>query len=336
MSESRHRIAFVTPTKDRPEDLGKMLHSLAAQTREPDQVIVVDASGSPVEAVVRSVGRLSVDYLRWKEKPSAAAQRNGGLALVRRDVDLVCFFDDDQILHPDALEKMLAFWETAGAEVGGASFNMANHADNRSGRVKKSRLSNILGLYCREPGRVAPSGWQSLYGKVAQNTEVEWMGSGASVWRRRVLQELQFDPFFDGYSYLEDLDFSYSVSRKYKLVVVADAMFEHYPRYSQRADNYRFGRVETINRLYLVRKHGLSVPRCYLALIARCVATLTVAVTRRDEKLLHRARGNILGLVAARHSSLTGIPRIGPESDVSSAQLQNGQESCGSPDFFET
>jgi glycosyltransferase involved in cell wall biosynthesis len=300
MNESRMKIAFIIPTKDRPEDLRKMLRSLAAQTRRADQVIVVDASGEPAETVVRSVGGLSVDYLRWQEKPSAAAQRNGGLALVRGDMDLVCFFDDDQILHPDALEKMLAFWETVGADVGGASFNMANHEDCRRGRLKKSRWSDALGLYCSEPGRVARSGWQSLYGRVTQNTEVEWMGSGASVWRKQVLDDFQFDPFFEGYSYLEDVDFSYSISRKYRLIVVADALFEHYPRYSQRSDNYRFGCVETINRLYLVRKHRLSVPRCYLGLLIRWAMTLRDAIIRCDGKALQRLLGNLAGIATVR------------------------------------
>ena len=302
MTGSAQRIAFITPTKDRPEDLRKMLASLAGQTHKPDQVIVVDASGEPVEAVVHSIDGLEVDYLRWTEKPSAAAQRNGGLALLRDEIGLVCFFDDDQILHPDALEKMLAFWQVASDKVGGASFNMANYTDHRSGRLKMSRLSDALGLYRSESGRVASSGWQSLYGRVTQNTGVEWIGSGASVWRKGILDEFHFDPFFEGYSYLEDLDFSYSVSRKYKLTVVADACFEHYPRYSQRTDSYRFGRVEVINRLYFVRKHGLSIPTCCLGLFIRWLMTLKAAAIAGDGKALSRALGNLAGIVTAcRH-----------------------------------
>ncbi len=303
MNEPRHRIAFVTPTKDRPEDLRKMLQSLAAQTRTADQVIVVDASYAPVETVVRSINELPIDYLRWSEKPSAAAQRNGGLALIRSDMDLVCFFDDDQILHPDALEKMLAFWETVGAEVGGASFNMANHEDNRSGRIKKSQLSNTLGLYCSQPGRVARSGWQSLYGKVERNTEVEWLSSQAIVVRRRVLDEFQFDPFFEGYSYLEDVDFSYSVSRKYKLVVVAAARFDHHPRYAERSGSYRFGVLESRNRLYFVGKHKLSTWRCCLGLLTRWLTTLSHAIVARNGRSFQRAFGNIVGVVSWKRFS---------------------------------
>jgi glycosyltransferase involved in cell wall biosynthesis len=274
-----------------------MLESLAAQTQRPGQVIVVDASVEHTDEIVRSVEGLSVDYLRWADKPSAAAQRNGGLSKVRDDIDLICFFDDDQILHPDGLEKMLAFWQTAPEDLGGASFNMANHKDSRSARLKRSWLSNALGLYCIEPGKVAPSGWQSLYGKVTQNTEVEWIGSGASVWRRQVLDEFQFDPFFDGYSYLEDVDFSYSVSRKHKLVVVEDACFEHYPCPAGRTGSYRFGAVESRNRLYFVRKHKLSTWRCYLGLLIRGLMTLKEAVIARNVHSLGRALGNIDGIL---------------------------------------
>ena len=73
------KIVFVTPTKDRPDDIRKMLESFSAQGRRPDQIIVVDGSGEPVEKVVHEVEGLEVDYLRWTDKPSAAAQRNGRL-----------------------------------------------------------------------------------------------------------------------------------------------------------------------------------------------------------------------------------------------------------------
>ena len=274
-----------------------MLASLAGQTRRPDQVIVVDASVEPVERIVQSIGGLAAEYVRWTGKPSAAAQRNAGLTKVREDIGLVCFFDDDQILHPDGIEKMLAFWGTAGAEVGGASFNMGNHEDKRCGRLKKSRLTDALGLYCREPGRVARSGWQSLYGKVTQNTEVEWVGSGASVWRRDVLAQFRFDPFFDGYSYLEDLDFSYGVSRTCKLVVVADAMFEHYHSRAGKNSRYSFGELEVRNRLYFVNKHDLSLPRCYAGLALRVLMNLALIAKRRELGLLSNLAGNLVGVM---------------------------------------
>jgi len=41
------RLAFVVATKDRPEELRRLWRSLLAQTRRPDEVVVVDASAAP-------------------------------------------------------------------------------------------------------------------------------------------------------------------------------------------------------------------------------------------------------------------------------------------------
>jgi glycosyltransferase involved in cell wall biosynthesis len=72
-----NRIAFVVPTKDRPDDLRKMLASLAQQTRRPDQVIVVDGSDPEVRRVVDEAHSLDVEYVR-EFPPSLARQRNAG------------------------------------------------------------------------------------------------------------------------------------------------------------------------------------------------------------------------------------------------------------------
>ena len=51
-------LAFVIPTKDRGEDLLRMLRSLVSQTRLPDQVIVVDGSGVEVSWCVAELSEL--------------------------------------------------------------------------------------------------------------------------------------------------------------------------------------------------------------------------------------------------------------------------------------
>lgn len=276
------KIAFITPTKDRPEDIRRMLKSFEAQTRRPDQVIVVDAGAKPVSEVVQEFAGLKIDYIRWHHEPSAAAQRNGGIAMLQGDIDLVCFFDDDQTLYPDAIEKMLTFWEDSNKSpkgekpLGAASFSDATWKDERPTGLKKSWLSEKLGLYTSKPGGVAPSGWQSLYyGALdGKNLDVEWMSSQAIVVRRDLLDQYRFDEFFQGYSYLEDLDFSYCLSRKYRLVVVADACFEHFHAQGGRGSRFSFGRAEVRNRRYIVEKHGLSIPAYRTAMFVRWIMNL--------------------------------------------------------------
>ncbi len=77
------------------------------------------------------------------------------------------------------------------------------------------------------------------------------------------------DGFFDGYSYLEDLDFSYTISRKYRMTVVADAKFDHFHSPAGRTSKVAFGRVEVRNRRYMVKKHGFSMAAYRLAMSVR-------------------------------------------------------------------
>ncbi len=306
MNMLRNRLAFVVATKDRPDDLRRMLQSLADQSCPPDQVVAVDASQEPVEHVTRDFGTLRVDYIRHLP-PSGTRQRNAGVDAVAPEMDLIGFLDDDAVLEPGAMEAMLSFWATSPSDVGGAAFNWMNCPPRAGAWLRSSRVASWLGLYSRRKGVVMPSGWQTVVGKVSETLFVEWLPSGASVWRRRVFDDFRFDPWFDGYSYLEDVDFSYSVGKRYRLAVVAGAGFSHYPSPSGRHGAYHFGKTEVRNRLFLVRKHGLSVPRCYLGLFLRMLASLSAGLLcRMPARNLARAWGNCAALGRAALWALVG------------------------------
>ena len=296
MSEGLPTIAFVLPTKDRPQEIRTMLRSLAEQDAQPTQVIVVDSSAEPSISLPEEFRALPIEFVRFEGKPSAAAQRNDGASRVAPEIDLICFFDDDQVLLEGALGAMLRFWAHAPDDVAGAGFNLVNEIDTRPGFLKRSRLAEWIGLYSRTPGAVAPSGWQALPGAVVQDTDVEWLTTGAVVWRRGVLDRIRFDEFFDGYSYLEDLDFSYSVSRKSRIVLVADAHVHHFPSKRGRMAWRRFGEIEVRNRLYFVRKQGLSVLRCFLGLGVRFFLSIGHGIVKPSSGGLPRAWGNVIGL----------------------------------------
>ena len=309
-------ICFVVATKDRPDDLGLMLESLAAQTHSPDLVIVVDSSAAPVSHVVNEFrDRLRVQYLHHLP-PSASAQRNAGIKAMPPSIDLTAFLDDDATLEPDALERMLAFWANAPSDLGGAAFNMVNHPEQALSWLKRWPLVKVLGIYNGEPGRVMPSGWQTMTGFVLTDLHVDWLPSGAVVWRAEILRTCRFDEFYNGYSYLEDLDFSYTVRRRWRLAVVADARYYHYPSPIRHARQYGFGKTEVRNRLYFVTQHGLSYPKCWLGLVLRTGMTLCDAAVHFDRGVLSRVFGNCTGMAAELKSLLTKS-RIPPRSEAS-------------------
>jgi hypothetical protein len=123
------------------------------------------------------------------------------------------------------------------------------------------------------------------------------------VYRRQVIEKYSFDEWFRGYSYLEDLDFSYTLGKEYRLAVVANAQFHHYPSEIGRLNPYVFGKREVVNRLYFVKKHPeLSPALCVFALAVRFLMSIVLGVTRLEGEHFRRAWGN---LVAA----LSSLPR---------------------------
>jgi len=273
-----------------------MLKSIEAQSYLTDQIIIVDGSAEPIEDVLKEFSTLLINYIRCIP-PSAAGQRNVGIKAVNPEITLIGFFDDDIVLEPDALEKMMEFWAKASDNIGGAAFNMVNHPPLYASRLKSLPLAEKLGLYSKDKGKVLPSGFHTMIGFVSDATFVQWLPTTATVWRRNILEKFQFDEWFKGYSYLEDLDFSYQIGKEYRLAVVADARYSHYPASSGRDSGYIFGKREVTNRLYFVKKNkSLSCSRCYLALIIRMLISISLFVKERKLGYLQRVWGNIVGL----------------------------------------
>jgi len=301
-----HMVSLIVATKDRPSDLTRLLESLRLQTIQPVEIVLVDSSSDPIQSLVAGFSGLNLRYLRhWP--PSAAAQRNAGIRACMPAATLIGFADDDTVFEPNALERMLGFWESAEPDVLGVSFNIRNYPQRGKAMLKHSALAERLGLYSSRLGRVSPSGWQTIIVGIAETQFVDWVPSTAVVFRREVFDHNTFDEFFESYSYLEDLDLSYTLSRSGRLAVVADAGFSHFPSSGGRVSARVFGRYEVRNRLFFVRKHKLSLIRCYICFAIRLAISLGNGLIQRDVNLLFRALGNMQELMRLNSTSHSKI-----------------------------
>ncbi len=290
-------ISFVVATKDRPAELLRMWRSLCGQTVPPAEVVIVDA-GETAPAPVREMERDGLPLRRLRAvEASATRQRNQGVAAARTGLGLIGFLDDDVVLEKNAVAEMLRFWAQADGRVGGAAFNMLNHPPLSLRELKRTPFVEAAGLYARRGGAVSRSGFQTMIGRVETTTYTDWLPTGASVWRREVFDRFRFDEWFRGYSYLEDLDFSYRAGKAYKLAVVAPAGYRHLPAASGRGGGYAFGLREVVNRLYFAGKHReFSRAACRAALAVRFLMNAALAARERDTGYFGRACGNLVGL----------------------------------------
>ncbi|MBO0662457.1 glycosyltransferase [Jiella sp. MQZ9-1] len=304
------KLAVVIPTRNRPNELLRLLENLSLQTRRPDRVIIIDGSDEAERGAIETGARaawFTVDLQRhWP--PSAAAQRNRGLSLVPADFDLVALIDDDVTLDPQALAIVCRWAQTLSSEIIGLGLNPEDEAAAAApGRWKSSRLARWLGLYSDRVAVVTPSGWHTRVRRVDELTTVDWLSTCAVAWRVAAIRELRFDEFFQTYSYLEDLEFSLQAARRGRFVMLPDADYLHLPAPGGRNSRLWFGQIEIRNRLYIVHKHGLSLSRFWLGVGIRAALTLVSMIHDAGEAA--RLWGNLQEIAAILWGKTPGLPQ---------------------------
>lgn len=106
----RPRTSVVICTRDRPDELARCLASLPAQTLPPDEVVVIDNAsrdGRTRDAALAA----GVRYVR-EDRPGLDVARNTGAA--NAGGEIVAYTDDDVLLHPAWLERLVAAFDEPG------------------------------------------------------------------------------------------------------------------------------------------------------------------------------------------------------------------------------
>ena len=100
-------VSIVIPAYGHADFVLDAVGSALAQRYAPLEVIVVD-DGSPDDTPARLAPLVAAGRIRYVRQPNAgvAAARNHGASLARGEYLL--FFDDDDLLHPDALASLVA------------------------------------------------------------------------------------------------------------------------------------------------------------------------------------------------------------------------------------
>lgn len=292
MNNYSHRIALIIPTRNRPELLKRLLTSLYEQTIQADQTIIVDGSDEPIKEEISLFLKPGTDYTRVFP-PSLTKQRNYGLKVVKNDITLVGYLDDDIVMEKDAVEAMLRFWETCPDNIGGASFNITN-----SSPVKVTLLVKLFCLDDDKKGKVLKSGMNTGVAPVTRNIYTEWLCGGATVWRKKIFEEFKYDEWYIGWAYYEDLDFSFSVSKKHKLAVISSARVLHLPPPLKPQKVSSFIKMHIIQQYYFVKKHKeLPIPCFYWSILGKILLLILVGFRRLQPANFSVARVYMSGLL---------------------------------------
>jgi len=224
-------VSAVVPTRNREAVFESTLASLAAQSCQPAEIIVVDASdGVLTEALCRRPPAALASTLHYAPatRRGAARQRNQGVKLAKHDT--IFFFDDDIRFDPDCVVRLWSALEEDPL-LGGVNSMVSNQSYQPPGRASRclfrlmsdSRLDSYAGR-CLGPGlNLLPEDRDDLPPVVP----VEWLNTTATLYRRKYLPDPPFPDSFTGYSLCEDLALSLLVARRAKLANARTARIFH-------------------------------------------------------------------------------------------------------------
>lgn len=271
------KFTLIICTYMRPTPLLKLLQSVKTQTLYPNEIVIVDASvNQETKEMLEQNSFENLHYFLVAEKDRGLTkQRNFGIASVGKDMDIVCFLDDDIVLESDYFEQLLKTYEIypEALGVGGYISNETPWEKVAENEVIKIDEFSYDGWKRKDGSRFVlrkklgldsdcPPGFSPLFshgrsvgflphsGKVY---EVEQVMGGASAFKKSVFDTFQFSIYFEGYGLYEDADFSLRVAKTGKLFVNTAAKLSHFHNPSGRPNQYQYGKMVVRNGYYVWR-----------------------------------------------------------------------------------
>ena len=235
-----------------------MLETVAALSMQPAQIVIVDSSEDSQTSRMCEAGIAGLrSPLRWCPAiiKGAAAQRNQGVNQVTEP--FVWFIDDDIRLEPECLAKLYQVL-VADAKLAGVNAMIVNQRYQTPGRMSRSMFALMQGRFeASFAGKVIGPAVNLLpedREDLPEIAPVQWLNTTCTMYRREALPDPPFDPFFTGYSLMEDLALSLSVAeRGWKLANVRTARIFHDSQPgAHKADVKELARMELVNRHYIM------------------------------------------------------------------------------------
>lgn len=221
-------ITVAVPTVNRLDDMVCMAHSLVAQTRKPDELIVVDAgSGQDLEGALQRILDGSGIPLRYVRSVKGLPwQRN--VAIDMADSDFIFFFDDDVELEPGYIEAALAAFDLHfDPPVGCVTGTLTKPPSPGGKRAELYRAFGLTNWVKQGQPELYVSGGVRFITEPAGPIQVPVAEGCRMAFRREVFAQERFDQFLPTYCQSEDVDFTFRVSRRWTIVQTPDARLDH-------------------------------------------------------------------------------------------------------------
>jgi GT2 family glycosyltransferase len=286
-------LFVVIATAGRAALTAQTVQRLALQTRRPDGVLVVGAGPEDVAGVTALGLPVRVDLAR----KGSCSQRNHALDALEGDCDLLAILDDDFVAAFDFLESAEALMKARPEVVGLNGHLLADGA--RGPGVPFQEACRLLEAYRPDPGAgLEEQPLQTLYGC-------------NMVLRASAIGGLRFDENLPLYGWQEDVDFTFRLRSRGRLLKSPALVGVHMGVKIGRTPGKKLGYSQIANPIYLLRKK--TIPKTLAAKLLVKGPLANLIKLWRSEPYIDR-RGRLTGNLMALGDLLRG--RIDPRRIV--------------------
>lgn len=228
--------------------LGACLASLLAQSRRPDQVIVVDNGSADRSRRIIEAHPLKPELVVLEKNYGFAAAMNRGIE--RAQTEAVALLNNDAVADAD--------WIKAGLEAMERWPKVSMFASLMLDFQERTRLDSAGDIYGRD-GRPRPRGRGEEMDGFQESVEVFSACAGAGFFRKALLEELGgFEESF--FAYLEDIDLGFRArARGHTCLFVPEARVYHLGAATDLQDRKGPKPVDSSERVFLIAKNRVRV-----------------------------------------------------------------------------
>jgi len=233
------KISVVVPTRNRPKELAELLQTILHQDYPPLEVIIVD--DSPKYSAKSVAGLYSQNFksvgcnLKYISGSVAGlpAARNLGVQIAKGDV--ILFLDDDTLLPDKNVLKIMAEFLGKNINVLGVQPLIISQTDSITRNRLTNKLENaiykaLMLTYHRDNTLAIRRSGASIYPNgLSKITKAQRLSGCCCCYRREIFKQFKFDTNLKRWGFMEDLDFSYRVYKKFpkSLCVIPYAKIVH-------------------------------------------------------------------------------------------------------------
>ncbi|ARV05511.1 glycosyl transferase family 2 [Polaribacter sp. SA4-10] len=321
------KLSLIICTYMRPLALLTLLESVSIQTLYPNEILIIDGSNNneTKKVLKHNVFKNLIYHQVIEQNRGLTKQRNFGIEQIDKNTEVVCFLDDDTVLEQDYFKNLVDVFKSDDniTGVGGIATNENNWIKNKRDYYPSKKyitidgyhlklgqrhvLRNYLRIGSNELPGVMPefsNGLSCGYPLTGKYYEVDLLIGMSMSFRRRIVDNIKFSTYFEGYGLYEDADYSLRALKYGKNVLATNVLLAHHHDAAGRPNKLKYGKMVTRNGWYVWRvKYKkptlVAITKWYaIALVLISLRFVNVFTTHKRREAFTEALGRCYGVLS--------------------------------------